>query len=247
MAEYISPVSPEQGGQIPVAEIHTRLLRDEVIRSLLGTQDKFVKALEEIMEEWVKSHHPEDFEGEGGYHDRAIDLVYSGILNKPTNIARSELLVNNEARNALEAKMESVRTWLWDHGRPPQGEEKESAEESSRVAIGGGIWLQVDEIGEQHYSEVAIYPAKFFVGKDDATTNIRAWFGYDDIYQLQIDYYCNADQPERRSAFYNSAIRPLEEMAENEAVIIGGLLDDIIASHEIEMSSGSTESTSEHS
>src|SRR5438128_1410508 len=133
--EYISPVLQEQGGRPnPLEEIHSKLVRDEAMRNLLGTQDILVKTMEELMENGVRSDHPEKFEGEGQYHERAVDLIY-GMINKPTKVARSELLINDEARKILDGKMELVRMWLWEHGRVPQGEEKESVEESGRVVI----------------------------------------------------------------------------------------------------------------
>lgn len=209
-----------------IEQAHTRLSREEALRDLLGTKDSRMQAMEDAMKDTL---------GEGDYRLQAADLVRA-VYNEPTKVGRSESLVSEEARQELADKVDLVRTWMWEHGRPPHGEEIEFTEESGHVVIDDRFYFAVEEEGEPKYPEIAIAPVRLYAEEDDPErrVTIKSSFGYDGRYHLEMFYYRGSNKHRKPSTSYSSALRPFEQVAENEAVIMHGVLDDFIVQHQIE-------------
>lgn len=195
--------------------IYTRLTRETALRHLLGTEDKRVSVIAEVT----------------GTDATYATLLAGYLFNfDPARIARSELRVNQEEVQALDMNVALVRNWLLQNGRPPL-----TSEEQDQVATGGRLrtddkyWFCVESEGELDQRGF-IGPTRLFAEEFGILegVNVKIQFGFDNTYQLEIDYYRDPSKPEFPSAGYYPRIRPVTFMARNEAVIIQGVLNDFM-------------------
>ncbi len=204
-----------------IEQAHTRLVKEEALRELLSTSDDRVDAMHQVLGE----------HGADTGRAWAAKLI-SDMFNESSKVARSETLADAEAREELAGKIDAVRDWIWKNGRPPQGDELDATDPTGRVEIDDRYYFAVDKEGEPQDDDIAISPARLYAEEDDPEkrVNIKATFGYHGKYQLEMLYYRDPEHPNLPSSTYNSAIRPVEEIAENEATIMNGVLGNFIAS-----------------
>lgn len=209
-----------------VAQISDRVKREQAFTSLLQTKDPRVQL---FMDEIAKltGKPPGDI-------DEFLAKVWQdAILGEATSkVARSETLVSDEERKQISDKADSLRTWLWTNGRAPINEETDTANEAKRIWEDDKFRLVADEEGPPKNKELnVIEPALLFAEEKDSTQNTRVTvtMGFDGTYHLGIFY----DEKGKEPHFYGSAIRPMNEMAGNEATIISGVLDDVIKSQSV--------------
>ncbi len=208
--------------QKEVEGIYTRLSRETALRSLLGTEDQRIQTIKDVF-------GPES-------SDEGIKLIADALFGMDSNkLARSEMLITEEGSTELIQKANLVRDWMQQNGRLPVGEETDQVDEGGKVIIEDKYWFGVDPEGQSKGYSIAISPALLYAEEDDheASTIIRTEFGFDQTYQLQISYNRDPQHPQKTSTFYSSKIRPVNQMAQNEAVIINGVLDDFIKDHQI--------------
>jgi len=160
--------------------------------------------------------------------NRAEDIVRA-IFNISTETARSEAPASDEQNEEIYRKVGIVEQWMWEFGRPPVGEELEIVDESALVYIDDVFWLAVEEESEPPY-DFHVDPTKLYAEvRDETGAKVRYALGHDERYQLEIEFYRDREDSKKRTAVYNSGVSPIRHLAENEAVIIMGILDDFIS------------------
>ncbi|MCL4365747.1 hypothetical protein M1437_00790 [Patescibacteria group bacterium] len=205
-----------------VEQIRTRVLKDQTLRELLGTKDKTAYSLARTMGSDVSPLY-------------AAQLIRY-LLNKPTKIAKSEVIAEESLTESVKMKVDQVSSWLRKHGRPPQGEELEASDPSARVDIDDRYYFITDEFGEPRYKDMFIDPLRLFAEEDTPNskqpeTRIKMNFGYDNRYQLEIEFYKGIGGGHYELiGSYDSSVSSLDKITQEEATIVNGVLDGFMES-----------------
>lgn len=151
-----------------------------------------------------------------------LDHLFRRVKNKPTSVARSEILVLPAEIEVIQSKVESIRQWLLLNGELGNREDG-SSYRFHKTGIFEEVWIdESDVLGPEDPK-----PSKVGLVIADAGMGIKeaiVFFGFEDDFRLEVTF-ADRDNPTKEEGIYDSARGPLQEMTKEESRIIRHYLD----------------------
>lgn len=150
------------------------------------------------------------------------DQIRRLIGNKPTSVARSEILVSPAEIEVIQSKVGFIRQWLLLNGELGNREDG-SSYRFHKTGMFEEVWT--DESGVLGPEDPK--PSKVALIIEDTGKGIKeaiVFFGFEDDFRLEVTFV-DKDDPTKKGGIYDSARGPLQEMTEEESRIIRYYLD----------------------